>query len=144
MATFAKIGLNSQVIEVLNVEDIACLDAQGNFDETIGAEFLSELHKFPSAHFKLCNQNMRHGILYDDNGNEESNQSYAIRKHCAEINGTYDSVRDAFLPKQVYASWTFNYTTWEWEPPVEKPADVVDGVPRKVSWNEETTSWDIS
>ena len=87
---------------------------------------------------------MTNPAVIDDNGNEESNQSYAIRKHCAEINGTYDSVRDAFLPKQVYASWTFNYTTWEWEPPVEKPADVVDGVPRKVSWNEETTSWQES
>ena len=144
MTTFAKIGLNSQVIEIINVEENSCLDAQGNFDETIGAELLADLHKFPSAHFKLCNQNMRHGILYDNEGNQASDQSSSIRKHCAEINGTYDSVRDAFLPRQVYASWSFNYTTWEWEPPVEKPADEVDGVPRRVSWNEDTTSWDIS
>ena len=52
---------------------------------------------------------------------------------------TKNSVRDAFLPKQVYASWTFNYTTWEWEPPVEKPADVVDDlvVVRAVNEGEE-------
>ena len=87
---------------------------------------------------------MRHGILNDDEGNPMDDQSSAFRKHCAELNGTYDSVRDAFLPRQVYPSWTFNYTTWEWEPPVEKPADEVDGVPRRVSWNEDTTSWDIS
>jgi|TARA_Y100000289_G_C3883774_1_gene130150 hypothetical protein len=144
MATFAKIGLNSQVIQLLNMEDSACLDAQGNFDETIGAELLEDLHRFPAAHFKLANQNMRHGILNDDEGNPMDDQSSAFRKHCAELNGTYDSVRDAFLPRQVYPSWTFNYTTWEWEPPVEKPADEVDGVPRRVSWNEDTTSWDIS
>lgn len=143
MATFAKIGLNSQIIDVINVEDAACLDADNNFDENVGAEFLAELHKWPSANFKQSNQNMRNGVLYDDDGNEAADQTQAFRKHGAELEGTFDSVRNAFLPKQPYASWTFNYTNWVWEPPTERPADVVDGVPRIVRWNEDTTSWDI-
>ena len=144
MATFAKIGLNSQIIDVINVENSACLDSEGNFDETIGAEFLSELHRWPAANFKHSNQNMRNGVLYEDDGEQASDQSAAYRKHGAELGGTFDSVRNAFLPVQPYASWTFNYTNWVWDPPSERPADVVDGTPRKVVWNEDTTSWDIS
>ena len=144
MATYAKIGLSSQIIDVIEVENNACLDADGNFDENVGAEFLANLYKWPTSCFKRADQNTRNKIHYDRETNEASaDQSKAFRKHCAELGGTYDSVRDVFLPKQPYASWTFNYSTWYWEPPVEKPADVVDGVPRIVRWNEETISWDV-
>ena len=60
-------------------------------------------------------------------------------KHPAVIGGKYDSDSDDFIPLQTYASWTFNKTSWEWEPPVEKPTPD-DG--KRCVWNEDTTSWD--
>ncbi len=144
MVTYAKIGYSSQIIDVITVEDSACQNSDSNFDETVGAEFLSELHRWPAQNFKNANQNMKNGVLYNDDGTQASDQSGVFRKHGAELDGTYDSVRNAFLPKQPFASWTFNYTSWFWEPPTVRPADVVDGTPRKVVWNEDTTSWDIS
>ena len=59
-----------------------------------------------------------------------------FRKQFAEIGGTYDVARDAFIPIQPYPSWTLNESTCKWEPPVAKPVD--DKVYR---WNEDTTNW---
>ena len=44
--------------------------------------------------------------LYEDDGEQASDQSAAYRKHGAELEGTFDSVRNAFLPMQPFASWT--------------------------------------
>lgn len=60
------------------------------------------------------------------------------RKNYAGIGYSYDVDRDAFIPPKLYASWTLNETTCQWEPPVAYPDDY-DTV--LYSWNEETTSW---
>jgi len=52
MVTYAKIGYSSQIIDVITVEDSACQNSDSNFDETVGAEFLSELHRWPAQNFK--------------------------------------------------------------------------------------------
>ena len=43
MATFAKIGLNSKVIEVLSVHNNELLDSNGVEQENIGIDFLTKL-----------------------------------------------------------------------------------------------------
>jgi len=60
-----------------------------------------------------------------------------IRKNYAGVGYTYDKIRDAFIPPQLYASWTLVEDTCLWEPPVVHPNDG-----KKYTWNEETTTWD--
>ena len=68
-----------------------------------------------------------------------------IRKHPPAVGDNYDSSADAFYAQQPYPSWTLNTTTFEWEPPVARPAEAneQDGVghTKKYSWDEENTQW---
>ena len=76
------------------------------------------------------------GILYNDDGTKASNQSGAIRKNYATIGGNYDIWNDAFYEAQLFASWTLNKTTYEWQAPIGYPNDGKDYI-----WNESSTSW---
>ena len=118
MASFAKIGLNNKVIEVLSVHNNELKDANGVEQENIGIDFLTKLTGW--AIWKQTSYN----------GN--------FRKNHAGIGFTYDEDRDAFIPKKTYPSWTLNETTCQWEAPKVKPDDN-----KKYEWNEETTSWDL-
>ena len=59
-----------------------------------------------------------------------------LRKNYAGIGFTYDSVRDAFIPPQPFASWTLNEDTCLWDAPVAYPTDG-----KIYCWDEPTTSW---
>ena len=59
-----------------------------------------------------------------------------FRKNHAAVGFTYDKDRDAFIPPQLWSSWTLNETTCQWEPPVPYPTDDL-----MYSWDEDTTSW---
>jgi len=60
-----------------------------------------------------------------------------IRKNYAGIGYTYDTVRDAFIPPQPFASWVLNEDTCLWEAPVTMPTDP----DKRYSWDEATTTW---
>ena len=111
---FAKLGLNSKVIEVCTVhENNAPTEKQG-------IEFLNKWHSYPfwAQTFKDQSQ----------------------RKHYASPGMTYDEDRDAFIPKKLYTSWVLNENTCKWEAPVAYPAD--GSVDKRYDWNESTTSWE--
>ena len=59
-----------------------------------------------------------------------------FRKNYAGIGFTYDSVRDAFIPPQPYASWLLNEDTCLWDSPVAYPTDDL-----MYTWDEATTNW---
>jgi hypothetical protein len=63
-------------------------------------------------------------------------QNRPLRKNFAGIGYTYDSVRDAFIPPQPFASWTLNEDTCQWDCPVAYPTDG-----KKYTWDEATTNW---
>lgn len=58
-----------------------------------------------------------------------------LRMNYAEVGGTYDAERDAFIPVQPFPSWVLNNDTCLWEPPV--PAPLGAGY----TWDESTRSW---
>ena len=118
MASFAKIGLNNKVIEVLSVHNNELLDSNGVEQENIGVDFLTKLTGW--AIWKQTS--------YNNN----------FRKNHAGIGFTYDEDRDAFIPKKPFASWILNETTCQWEAPSAYPDDG-----EKYTWNESTTTWDI-
>lgn len=60
-----------------------------------------------------------------------------FRKNYAGIGYTYDSVRDAFIPQQPFASWILNEDNCQWEAPIPFPND---GKP--YIWIEEEQRWE--
>ena len=120
MASFAKIGLNNKVIEVLSVNNEVLLDSNGVEQENIGVEFLTNL-----TGWAIWKQ-----TFY--NGN--------IRKNFAGIGYTYDEDRDAFIPPKPYNSWVLNENTCQWEAPIAYPATNTNEF---YFWNEETQSWQL-
>ena len=130
MASFAKIGLNGKVIEVLSVVNEVLHDANGIEQETIGVQFLKNLYNEPNAIWKQTSYNT-HGGVHDNGGTP-------FRKNHAGIGYTYDEGRDAFIPSKPYNSWVLNESTCNWEAPVAYPTDG-----QIYSWNEDTQSWTL-
>jgi hypothetical protein len=128
MASFAKIGLNGKVIEVLSVNNEVLKDADGIEQEDIGIDFLTKLTGW--AIWKQTSYNTHEGI--------HKLGRTPFRKNHAGIGYTYDEDRNAFIQKKPFNSWVLNENTCAWEAPVSKPQD--DNI---YSWNESTLTWDI-
>jgi hypothetical protein len=58
------------------------------------------------------------------------------RKNYAGIGFTWDEQRDAFIPPKLFASWTLNEATCQWEAPIAYPTDG-----KQYTWEESTVSW---
>ena len=136
MASFAKIGLNNKVIEVLSVHNNELLDSNGVEQENIGIDFLTKLTGW--AIWKQTSYNTNAGV--------HNNGGTPLRKNHAGIGYTYDEDRDAFIPIKPYNSWVLNETTCLWEAPVIKPELTQEQIDNEnyYSWNEETTTWDLN
>ena len=81
--------------------------------------------------------NTRGGVHYEPNSDTPSaDQAKALRKNYAGIGYSYDSVRDAFIPPQIFASWVLNEDTCQWNAPTPMPADG-----KVYAWDESTVSW---
>ncbi len=128
MATFAKIGLNNKVIEVLSVHNNELKDSNGVEQENIGIDFLT----------KLTGWSIWKQTSYNTNGGIHKLGGTPLRKNHASIGYTYDEDRDAFIAPKPYASWVLNETTCQWEAPIALP-----DTENTYTWNEETTTWDI-
>jgi hypothetical protein len=141
MASFAKIGANGEVLEVVSVHNTVITDSNGNEKEKLGVDFLNELFNWPLWKQTSYNTIAGKHFTADENGVpiESEDQSKAFRKNHASLGGRYDSDRDAFISKKPYASWILNETTCDWEAPVVKPDDG-----QKYLWNEETKQWDLN
>jgi hypothetical protein len=128
MASFAKIGLNNKVIEVLSVVNEVIHDSNGIEQEVIGIDFLTKLTGYP-----VWKQ-----TSYNTHGGVHSSGGTPLRKNHASIGYTYDETRDAFIPPKPFNSWILNENTCRWEAPVAYPQDE-----NIYKWNEQTLSWDI-
>ncbi len=122
MATFAKIGLNNKVIEVLSIHNNELKDSNGVEQEVNGIDFLT----------KLTGWSIWVQTSYNNN----------FRKNHAGIGYTYDEDRDAFIPKKPYASWILNETTCLWEAPVTMPTTELEDN-NYYFWNESILNWEI-
>ena len=125
MASFAKIGLNNKVIQVLSVHNNVLLDSNNVSSENLGIDFLTNL-----TGWAIWKQSFKDGT----------------RKNQAGIGMTYDEDRDAFIAPKPFNSWILNEDTCLWESPVIKPELTQEQIDNKsyYSWNEETTTWDLN
>ena len=128
MASFAKIGLNGKVIEVLSVNNNVLKDSNGVEQEAIGIDFLTKLTGW--AIWKQTSYNT-HGGIHNNNGTP-------LRKNHAGIGYTYDEDRNAFIPPKPFNSWILNEDTCLWQSTIAKPQD-----DNEYKWNEVALSWDI-
>ena len=128
MASFAKIGLNGKVIEVLSIVNEVLHDANGVEQESIGIDFLTKLTGYPIWVQTSYNT---HGGVHDNGGTP-------LRKNHAAIGYIYDEDRDAFIAPKPFNSWVLNETTCLWESPIPYPQDN-----NRYKWNEQNQSWDL-
>ena len=126
MASFAKIGLNNKVIEVLSVINEVLHDSNGIEQETIGIDFLTKLTGYP----------VWVQTSYNTHGNQHPEGKH-LRGNYASIGYTYDATNDVFYAPQPFPSWILNNTTWLWEAPVAMPTDGKD-----YKWNELSINWE--
>ena len=128
MASFAKIGLNGKVIEVLSVNNEVLHDANEVEQEVNGIDFLTKLTGYPV--WKQTSYNTKAGV--------HTQGGTPLRKNYAGIGMIYDEDRDAFIPKKPFNSWILNEDTCLWNAPVAYPTDG-----KRYSWNETTKNWDL-
>ena len=128
MASFAKIGLNNKVIEVLSLHNNELKDSNGIEQEVNGIDFLTKLTGYP-----VWKQ-----TSYNTHGGVHSTGGTPLRKNHAGIGFTYDEDRDAFISKKPYASWVLNEDTCIYEAPVALP-----DTENRYTWNESALSWDL-
>lgn len=100
---FAELDQNNRVLRVIVVSEEDCCDSNGNHNEECGITFCKLLTNNPLSKWK------------------ESFKDRSQRKNAAGYGFTYDSVRDAFIPPQPFASWILNEEICQWEPPYPRP-----------------------
>ena len=133
MASFAKIGLNGKVIEVLSVVNEVLHDANGVEQEAIGIDFLTKLTGYP-----LWVQ-----TSYNTKGGVHLSGGTPLRKNHASIGMIYDEDKDAFIaPKSNLPSWILNESTCLWEAPIPMPTTEL-AENERYSWNESIINWEI-
>jgi hypothetical protein len=130
MASFAKLNSENIVTTVESVVNEVLKDSNGVEQEAIGVQFLKTLYNEPNAIWKQTSYNTIGGV--------HNNGGTPFRKNHASIGFTYDSNRDAFIPKKTFNSWILNEDTCLWEAPVTYPTDG-----QKYSWNEENKNWTL-
>lgn len=132
MASFAKIGLNGKVIEVLSVNNEVLKDSNGVEQENIGIDFLTKLTGYP-----IWKQ-----TSYNTYGGVHNNNGIPLRKNHAAIGMIYDEDRNAFIHKKPYNSWILNEDTCLWEAPISMPTEQLENN-QYYFWNESILNWEI-
>ena len=118
MAHFATLDSDNKVINVEVVNNAVITDSNGDEQEQLGIDFLEQIHGGG-------------GVTYKQTSYNES-----IRKNYAELGGTYDADKDAFIGRKPFNSWVLNSSTCKWEPPSAAPSDG-----KVYTWDEDTTGW---
>ena len=72
---------------------------------------------------------------YNTYGGVHNSGGTPYRKNYAGIGYAYDTVRDAFIAPQPYASWVLDEATCRWGAPVAMPSEGM------WVWDEATVSW---
>ena len=112
MKFFAKLGLNSKVVDSTHLSDS---DAP---TEEAGIAYLNKHRSYPFW--------------------KEFKRDGSIRKNNAIVGGIYDEDKDAFILPRPYPSWILNEDTCQWEAPSAKPVDEKDYIWNELttSWEE--------
>jgi len=117
MGYFAHVQ-DGEVVRVHVLAEAVVLDSEGIVQESLGQDFLSELHGLSAESFVQCF--IGGGSRFNYPGPRFS----------------FDADRDAFIPPQPYTSWVLDEATCLWEAPVDYPTDG-----KMYTWDETITDW---
>jgi hypothetical protein len=117
MAHFAQLDSNNIVQQVIVINNTAISDENGIEQESLG--------------IALCKN-----LFGQDTNWKQTSYNSNFRKNYAGIGYKYNEQYDAFEPPQPYPSWTLNYSTFRWEPPIPEPGDG-----NSYTWDETTKTW---
>ena len=136
MAHYAKLGINSKVINVEVVANSDCQNADGVEDEEVGRQFLERIHNWP----------LWKKTSYNTSGNKHKSgdDSKALRGNYAGIGYTYDEDNDIFMPTKPYTSWVLNTAEARWQSPIGDAPELSEEekTTHRYEWNESTGAWD--
>ena len=136
MAHYAKLGINSKVINVEVVANSDCQNADGVEDEEVGRQFLERIHNWP----------LWKKTSYNTSGNKHKSgdDSKALRGNYAGIGYTYDEDNDIFMPTKPYTSWVLNTAEARWQSPIGDAPELSEAeqLTHRYIWNESGQSWD--
>ena len=136
MAHYAKLGINSKVINVEVVANSDCENADGVEDEEVGRQFLERIHNWP----------LWKKTSYNTSGNKHKSgdDSKAFRGNYAGIGYTYDEDNDIFMPTKPYTSWVLNTAEARWQSPIGDAPELSEDEKEthRYDWNESGQSWD--
>ena len=135
MAHFAKIGLNSKVLQVLTCGNKDLLDSNGKEDERLGQQHLEKYNHWPAQLWVQTS--------YNTSSNTHKLGGTPFRGNYAGIGYEWDEDNQIFWPKSPYPSWVKNTTTAEWESPSGPPPvlSAEDEVTHQYIWDESAKSW---
>jgi hypothetical protein len=118
MAHFAQLDENSQVIQIIVVNNNDCGDLSFPESELVGVAF--------------C-----HSLFGSDTKWVQTSYNNNFRRKYAGIGDTYDPSLDVFIARQPYPSWTLNAEGF-WVSPMPKPEEPDNYV---ALWHEEDMRW---
>ena len=147
MAHFAKLGVNSKVIQVLTLDNANMLNADGVEDETVGQQYLERHNNWPAQMWIQTSYNTL------SNKHSSGDDSKAFRGNYAGIGYEWDEDNNIFWPKKPYASWVKDIATANWKSPIgDAPSFTTEQISQNETgthswdyiWNEEGQSWDLT
>ena len=118
MAHYAKVNAITRKVEnVIKAEQdfINSLPDSGFWVQT-------SYNTHNGKYYNPCPQPETDGQGYHDHDLAED-QSKALRWNFAQIGGTYDAEKDAFIPPKPFPSWVLDETIMNWVAPVPYPQD---------------------
>ena len=125
---FAKLDSNNKVIKVHTIPP-----EWDDGTDTKGQNYLRKLYWDPTGVYKRTDSRTVAG-KHRDGGTP-------YRKNYAGTNGTYDPIKDAFIPNKPFPSWVLNEDTCDYLPPVPYPIGEADKE-NIYDWNETEQRWD--
>jgi hypothetical protein len=81
---------------------------------------------------------------YNTHNNQHLLGGTPFRYNYAQIDGTYDPVKDGFIPVRTYKAWTVDPETLNWIPPVPMPDSSTLNEGESYYWNDLTDEWLIA
>jgi hypothetical protein len=145
MAHFAKIGINSKVIQVVTLNNDDMLNAEGVEDESVGQQYLETHNNWPAQ--------MWIQTSYNTLGNQHKEGGTALRGNYAGIGYIWDEDNNIFWPPKPYASWVKHIESASWKSPIgDVPTLTEEQTSQNTAgthlwghdWNEEGQTWDLT
>ena len=135
MAHFAKLGSNSNVIQVLTLDNKDMLNASGVEDESVGQQYLERHNNWPAQMWIQTSYNTYTGK------HKSGDDSKAFRGNYAGIGYIWDEDNNIFYPRKPHTSWVLNTSEARWQSPIGD-APATDGT-SYYNWNESTQAWEL-